>query len=63
MVEIVDDPAITSQMLGNMLSLLVDLDVIGVQSQRNNSNRDDLTQYDSARMDELADLLAANPEP
>ncbi|RBI58594.1 hypothetical protein DMJ13_26035 [halophilic archaeon] len=60
--EVVDDPAITSQMLGNILSLLADLDVIGVQSQRNNSNRYDLTQYDSARMDELAELLAANPE-
>ncbi|WP_433631010.1 hypothetical protein [Halomicrococcus sp. NG-SE-24] len=63
LVEFVDDPAITPQMLGNILSLLVDLDVIGVHSQRNNSNRYDLTQYDPARMDELAELLAANPEP
>ena len=59
---VVDDPAITSQMLGNILSLLVDLDVIGIQSQRNNSNRYDLTQYDPTRMDKLADLLAGHSE-
>ncbi|RBI59533.1 hypothetical protein DMJ13_23340 [halophilic archaeon] len=63
LVEFVDDPAITPQMLGNILSLLVDLDVIGVHSQRNNSNRYDLTQYDPARMDELANLLETNSEP
>lgn len=63
LVDVVDNPAITSQMLVNILSVLADLDVIDVQSYRNNSNRYDLTQYDPTRMDELAALLTANPEP
>ncbi len=37
-------------MLGNMLSLLVELDVISVYSDRNNGNRYGLTQYDPNRM-------------
>jgi hypothetical protein len=52
-----ENPTITPQMLGNLLSVLTDLSVIGIQSQRNNSNRYDLTQYDPGKMQTLARLL------
>jgi hypothetical protein len=44
-------------MLGSLLALLVDLDVIGLHSDRNNGNRYDLTRYDQARMDALSQVL------
>ena len=58
--ESLSESAITSQMLGNLLTLLVKLDVIGLYSDRNNSNRYDLTQYDRPRMADLSHILAAD---
>ncbi|WP_227380983.1 hypothetical protein [Haladaptatus halobius] len=55
--EILDEPALDRRMLGNILSLLVQFGILGVYSERNNSNRYDLTQYDQAAMQELAHVL------
>ncbi|WP_458187713.1 hypothetical protein [Haladaptatus sp. NG-WS-4] len=55
--ETLESSHITPQMLGNVLSLLVQLNVIGVYSDRNNGNRYDLTQYDYDRMHHLTGLL------
>ena len=49
--------ALTPQMVGNLLSLLGRLDILGTYSNRSNSNRYDLTQYDPARMEELIEIL------
>lgn len=55
--ETLDDPELDRRMLGTILSLLVQLDVLDFYSERNNSNRYDLTQYDQTAMQELADVL------
>lgn len=44
-------------MLGNILSLLVQFGILDVYSERNNSNRYDLTRYDQAAMLELTRVL------
>jgi|SRR6056297_2146046 hypothetical protein len=55
-----DDPGITTQMLGNVLSLLARIGVIGIYSDRNNGNRYDLTEYDPTRMQHLSRLLTTD---
>lgn len=52
---------LTPQMLGNLLSLCVRLGILSTYSERNNSNRYDLTQYDHERMHELTRILAQDP--
>ncbi|SIR96968.1 hypothetical protein SAMN05421858_4846 [Haladaptatus litoreus] len=52
---------LTPQMLGNLLSLCVRFGILSTHSERNNSNRYDLTQYDHERMDELTRILAQDP--
>ncbi len=61
--QILESPRISPQMLGNMLSLLVELDVIGVYSDRNNGNRYDLTQYDPDRMQRLVRVFETASAP
>ncbi|SIR94937.1 hypothetical protein SAMN05421858_4775 [Haladaptatus litoreus] len=51
------DSSLTPQMLGNLLALLVQFEIIEVFSERNNSNRYDLTHYDRKRMDTLSHIL------
>ncbi len=55
--EALDEPELNQRMLGNILSLLVQLDILGIYSERNNSNRYDLTQYDQAAMQKLTYVL------
>ncbi|WP_143423285.1 hypothetical protein [Halegenticoccus soli] len=57
-----ENPDVTPQMLGNVLSLFVQLGVLGAYSERSNSNRYDLTEYDRAAMRELAGLLESESE-
>ncbi|MFH5801602.1 hypothetical protein [Haladaptatus sp. CMAA 1911] len=51
------DSNMTPQMVGNLLALLVQFEIIEVFSERNNSNRYDLTHYDHKRMDTLCQIL------
>lgn len=55
--KLLSDARMTPQMLGNLLVLLVELKIIGIYSERNNSNRYDLTHYDRERMDTLGRVL------
>lgn len=56
-----ENQALTPQMVGNLLSLLVQLGVLTTYSDRSNSNRYDLTRYDAARMGELTVILEKSP--
>ena len=47
----------TPQMVGNLLALLVQFEIIEIFSERNNSNRYDLTHYNRKRMDTLSQIL------
>ncbi|MFH5802381.1 hypothetical protein [Haladaptatus sp. CMAA 1911] len=51
------DSSLTPQMVGNLLALLVQFEIIEVFSERNNSNRYDLTHYDRKRMHILSQIL------
>jgi hypothetical protein len=51
------ESSLTPQMVGNLLALLVQFEIIEVFSERNNSNRYDLTHYDRERMDMLGQIL------
>ncbi len=55
--ENLSDSNLTPQMVGNLLALLVEFEIIEVFSERNNSNRYDLTHYDPNRMDTLSQIL------
>ncbi|WP_231189366.1 hypothetical protein [Haladaptatus sp. DYF46] len=55
--ENIPDSGMTPQMVGNLLALLVEFKIIGIFSERNNSNRYDLTHYDRNRMDTLSHIL------
>jgi hypothetical protein len=48
---------LTPQMVGNLLALLMEFEIIEVFSERNNSNRYDLTHYDRKQMDTLGQIL------
>jgi hypothetical protein len=60
--ETLDNPALDRRMLGNVLSLFVQFGILGVYSERNNSNRYDLTQYDPIAMQDLAHYLESESD-
>ena len=55
-----DDPPFQPQILGQLLSTVAPLDVLRIHAQQSNRNRYDLTAYDRAQMQHLADALAAD---
>ena len=52
-----DDPPFQPQLMGQLLSTVADLGVLRVHTHRSNRNRYDLTAYDPAQMQQLAQLL------
>lgn len=52
-----DDPPVPPQTLGQLLSTIADLGILRVHTHRSNRNRYDLTAYESARMDQLAQMF------
>ncbi|EJN57762.1 hypothetical protein [Halogranum rubrum] len=56
--ETLEDPPIPTHTFGRLLTLLVDLTIIDIYTERSNANRYDIRGYDAAALDELATLLA-----
>lgn len=52
-----DEPPFQPQTLGQLLSTMADLGVLGLQRDGSNHNQYDLTAYDRTRLQELARLL------
>lgn len=53
-----EDPPIPSRTFGRLLTLLVDLEIIALYTERASANRYDIRGYDAADLRELATLLA-----
>jgi hypothetical protein len=56
-----DTPAIPPQVVGNLLTLCDQFGILVTHSERNTSNRYDLTQFNQTRMQELIHLLDQEP--
>ncbi|EJN57330.1 hypothetical protein [Halogranum rubrum] len=52
------DPPIPSRTFGRLLTLLVDLEIIALYTERASANRYDIRGYDAADIEDLAALLA-----
>ena len=52
-----DDPPFQPQILGQLLSTVALFDVLRIHTRQSNHNRYDLTTYDRAQMQHLADVL------
>ncbi|EJN57769.1 hypothetical protein [Halogranum rubrum] len=53
-----EDPPIPSRTFGRLLTLLVDLAIIDIYTERSSANRYDIRGYDAAALEELNALLA-----
>lgn len=53
-----NDPPFQPQIMGQLLSTAADLGILRVHTHRSSRNRYDLTAYDPAQMQRLAQLLA-----
>ena len=53
-----EDPPIPSRTFGRLLTLLVDLAIIDIYTERSSANRYDIRDYDPTALEELETLLA-----
>ncbi|SEP15842.1 hypothetical protein SAMN04487948_11764 [Halogranum amylolyticum] len=57
-----EDPSISAHTFGRVLPLLVECAIINTNTERSNSNRYDLREYDPQQLEALGDVLTKTRE-